>query len=248
VTAKAESSASPFREATCSAPIERTRRMRDIVLRHLPSPAPAMRVLDLGCGTGLLVGELAAALPDAAITGVDVSAANIRAAAARLAASGMPARVGFVEADYLAYAAPPFDAIVCDGVLHLIPGSTETLFAKLERDLRPGGLLVCAMPYDCLYNRLFAVVRRALRALRSRATDAAILAAARLIHGREMDPAGLRERVRYMYMPPERLESRWLTATLAPSVGLYLVAQYPLRSVSPSQLRHRASIFEKRDH
>ena len=76
-----------------------------------------------------------------------------------------------------------------DGVLHLIPGSTTTLFAKLGRDLAPGGLLICAMPYDCTYNRLFAVVRRALRRMRGPATDALILKLARVLHGSEMDEA-----------------------------------------------------------
>src|SRR5262249_17251172 len=153
---------------------------------------------------------------------------------ARQAASGASPRVAFVETDYLTYGAAPFDAIVCDGVLHLIPGRTDALFAKLAHDLRRGGRLICAMPDDCLYNRLFSAFRRGMRAVRSRAAGAVILSAARLVHGREMDDAGLRERVRYMYMPPERLESSTLTATVAPAAGLHLIAQRPLRSNSPS--------------
>ena len=133
-----------------------------------------------------------------------------------------------------------------DGVLHLIPGSTTTLFAKLGRDLAPGGLLICAMPYDCTYNRLFAVVRRALRRMRGPATDALILRLARVLHGSEMDDALLRERVHYMYIPPERLETKSLREDIAPAAGLHVVAQHPMPSTSPSQLRHRVTVFEKR--
>lgn len=204
-----------------------------------------LRILDLGCGTGSLVLELAGALESASVTGIDVSAANIRAARSRHEALRQSERIAFEEVDYFRYEAPPFDVIVSDGVLHLLPGSTEALVAKLSRDLRPGGVLVCAMPYDCAYNRMFAVVRRLLRAVRSPATDALILAAGRVLHGREMDEAGLRERLHYMYMPPARLETASFTADIAPAAGLRAIARYPIASVSLSQLRHRATIFEK---
>lgn len=235
----------PFARQTCSAPAERSARMRDIVLGHVPR-RPGIRILDLGCGTGSLVFELAAARPDAIIVGIDVSGANIAAARTRLGDAGLGDRVAFQQADYLTYASQPFDVIVSDGVLHLIPGSTRALVARLARDLVPGGVLVCAMPYDCGYNRAFAVVRRGLRGVRGSATDALILMVARALHGREMDEARLRERVHYMYIPPERVENRVLTDQMAPAEGLHVIAQYPMPSTSPSQLKHRVTVFEKR--
>ena len=139
--------------------------------------------------------RLASALPDAEVLGIDISAANVRAAAEQQAARP-EARVRFVMADYLTFTADPFDAIVTDGVLHLIPGDTATLVRKLAQDVRPGGLVICCMPFDCTYNRLMTMLRRVLARLRSAWLDDLILRIARLLHGAEMDDASLRERVR----------------------------------------------------
>src|SRR4030088_1219172 len=70
---------SEFADKTCTAPAERSERMGDIVLAHVPRDR-AIRLLDLGCGTGSLLFRLAEALPAAALSGVDISPANIRAA------------------------------------------------------------------------------------------------------------------------------------------------------------------------
>jgi SAM-dependent methyltransferase len=232
-----------FREKTCSAPAARAARMAAIALRHIASGRP-VRVLDLGCGTGALVFQLAASRSDASIVGLDISSANIRAAEVQRANQDSASRISLVNTDYLAYRTDPFDAIVTDGVLHLIPGPTAPLLAKLAGDLRPGGLLVCGMPFDCAYNRLFAAARRGLRRVRSRPVDAAILLAARIWHGREMSVAGLRERLDYMYLPPTRMVDRWMIEEAAPAAGLRMIAQYPMASTSPSQLRHNVTVFE----
>jgi 2-polyprenyl-3-methyl-5-hydroxy-6-metoxy-1,4-benzoquinol methylase len=230
-----------FADKTCTAPAERSDRMRDIVLAHVPRDR-AIRLLDVGCGTGSLLFRLAEALPVAVLSGVDISSANIRAARAQQA--GRPAAVGvrFETADYLDYVALPFDAIVTDGVLHLIPGDTATLVRKLASDLVPGGFFFCSMPFDCVYNRAFAGVRRGLRAVRSSWLDQLILKVGRLLHGAEMDDERLRERVDYMYIAPERMMSKPLAACFA-SVGLRGVATYPMESTSPSQLKHQVTVF-----
>jgi len=224
-----------------SAPPERTARMARIVADSMPRPAHA--VLDLGCGTGRLARAVAAAHPAASVLGIDVSAVNIAAAIESAALERSTA--AFRQADYMAFDGGPFDLIVTDGVLHLIPGDTRALFDKLSGDLRAGGVLVCCMPYDCAYNRAFAVVRRAMRACRGAWLDALILALARMLHGREMTTDDLRERVPYMYIPPARTMTAELRNRLAPSVGLRPVGTRPMRSTSLSQLKHNVTIFQK---
>jgi SAM-dependent methyltransferase len=234
-----------FIDSMCTAPAARSDRMRDIVLAHVPR-ARAIRVLDLGCGTGSLLFRLAEALPAATLIGIDVSAANIRAAREQQMDRALAARVQFEVADYLTYCAQPFDAIVTDGVLHLVRAETAVLVRKLAADLRPRGLLVCAMPFDCAYNRTFAVVRRALGRVRAPWLDRGILQIGRLLHGRDMDDARLRERVPYMYIPPERLMDESLADCFA-SAGLERTAEYSAMTTSLSQLRHRVTIFVRRD-
>jgi len=220
--------------------------MCELVLKHVPRDR-AIDVLDVGCGTGSLVFLLARELPGAVLTGIDVSIPNIRAAEAQRATldAATASRVRFERADYLARPPVRVDAVMSDGVLHLIPGDTRALFARLAGDLRPGGVLVVCMPYDCAYNYAFAMLRRVLRLARSRALDAFILQTGRVLHGREMSDEGLRERVPYMYIPPQRLAGRRLRETIAPSVGLRLITRYPMPSTSLSQLKHEVLVFER---
>jgi len=220
--------------------------MCDLVLKHVPRTR-ALQLLDVGCGTGSLVFLLVRALPDATVVGLDVSAPNIAAADAQRSTldASTASRVRFEHADYLARPATPVDAVTSDGVLHLIPGNTRALFAKLAADLRPGGALVVCMQYDCGYNYAFAMLRRLLRLVRSRALDAIILRIGRALHGREMSDERLRERVPYMYIPPQRLAGRQLRESISPSVGLRLITRYPMESTSLSQLKHEVLVFEK---
>lgn len=220
--------------------------MRDIVLAHVPVDRD-IRLLDLGCGTGSLVVRLARALPAARLVGVDVSAANIEAARRNLMTAGpsVSPNVQFEVADYLELETEPFDTIVADGVMHLIPGDTVALVEKLARDLRIDGLLICSMPFDSAYNRVFAAVRRLLRMVRGPWLDRAILRAGRTLHGSDMGDKELRERVGYMYRPPERTMDDALARAFW-TAGLHVVAEYPMESTSLSQLEHRVTVFVKK--
>jgi trans-aconitate methyltransferase len=234
----------PFDTSTCSAPPERAERMRDIVVEHAPR-GRAIRLLDVGCGNGTLAFHLANALPLASIVGVDISPANIRAAAARQPMEPSGSRVAFERVDYLLYATPPVDVIVTDTVLHFIGGEPAALWTKLAGDLNHGGVLVCAMAYDCAHNRALRAMRRALRLLRSDVVDAGLAAVARVAYGRRMEDALLRERTEYMYIPPEQLMTPWVRDQLAPSVGLRPAVDLDMPGASATQLRQRVTVFHK---
>jgi hypothetical protein len=48
-----------------------------------------------------------------------------------------------------------------------------------------------------------------------------------------------------MYLPPTRLAGRALRESIAPSVGLRVIARHTATSTSLSQLRHEVIVFER---
>jgi SAM-dependent methyltransferase len=233
-----------FAGRTFTVPPDRRNRIVDVVLRHV-DPMRTSRVLDLGCGTGLNVLALAEALPLATVTGVDLSGASIAAAESARRRHPAAERITLVAANYLAFTGGPFEVIVSESVLYAIPAPDEALFGKIAGDLVPGGWLVYTMPTDAPANRLLVGLRRGLRRLRGRATDRLILAVARALHGSRYDDALLHERVPYMYVVPDRYDSRALRARLAARWDLEVREMERIPRASPGQLAHRLVVLQR---
>jgi trans-aconitate methyltransferase len=229
---------------TFTVPPERRNRIVTVVLQHVDVSRP-LRVLDLGCGTGLNALALAEALPQASVTGVDLSSASISQAESARRRHPAGARVTFTSANYLQYLGGPFDVVVSDTVLYAIPASEEALFGKIAGDLVPGGLLVYTMPTSALANRLVVAVRRVLKRARGPRADALILAVARALHRGQYDDALLRERVPYMYVVPDRYDSRALHARLRERWGFELLATEAIPRASVAQLKHRLVVARR---
>jgi SAM-dependent methyltransferase len=94
-----------------------------------PLLAGATRVLDVGCGNGLLARRLAA-------DGLDVTALD-RSLKRTERSSG----IRFVEEDFLGHQDAPFDALVFSASLHHLSPLDQAL-ETAERLLRPGGSLL----------------------------------------------------------------------------------------------------------
>jgi trans-aconitate 2-methyltransferase len=234
------SSPAAFSELTLTAlPGASSIMVRQVV--ELATATGARRLLDLGCGAGDHARDAAARLPDATVTALDVSPANIDLARRGGDADG---RIDFVAADYLAYRADPFDLIFSEGVFHLIPCDDRALAAKLAADLRPGGVLAAAMPYDCAANTALILLRRCLRALRGPWLDAAILRLARAVYP-QVDAAALRERLPYMYVLPCRTDGTAFRRAMV-EAGFELTQTAPWPVVSAAKLRHRLTVWRRR--
>lgn len=126
---------------------------RDALLRRLQKHAPAT-VLEVGCGTGRNLARLAGLLPAARLFGLDLSAAMLDAARAKLAARGLAQRVQLARAPAeelaagLFPAAPArFDAVFFSYSLSMIPGWQAALDAALAV-LAPGGHLLVVDFWD----------------------------------------------------------------------------------------------------
>lgn len=119
---------------------------RDFVRRRQANlaalgPAPGQRLLDIGCGTGLMLEELARAVGDEGhVTGLDLSDDMLALAHARVEGRG---NVDLVKgpADALPLPDQSFDGAVTVQVLEYVPDLAAT-FAEAARVLRPGARLV----------------------------------------------------------------------------------------------------------
>ncbi|HEX2192793.1 MAG TPA: methyltransferase domain-containing protein [Acidimicrobiales bacterium] len=112
------------------------------LLGHL-RPEGVGRVLDAGCGTGRVTGEVLDRLPAARVVALDGSRRMLDEAARRLAPAVEAGRVTFVHAD-LGRPLPldgPVDAIVSTATFHWVLDH-DALFTNLAAVLRPGGQLV----------------------------------------------------------------------------------------------------------
>ena len=131
-------------------------------LLELLAPRPGERVLDLGCGDGVLTEKLVAL--GCAVVGVDASAPQVDAARAR----GLDAHVRDAEAIDFEGA---FDAVFSNAALHWVR-RPERAIDGVWRALVPGGRFVAELGGDgCV-----AKIRAALAgALARRGLDAAAL-------------------------------------------------------------------------
>lgn len=102
-------------------------------------PAGTRRLLDLGCGTGIVTRRLAAALPATRVTGADLTYGMARVAAARL-----PGSVVLADSRRLPFPDGAFDAVTSVWLLHLLDGPEDVwaVVAECARVLRPGGVYV----------------------------------------------------------------------------------------------------------
>jgi ubiquinone/menaquinone biosynthesis C-methylase UbiE len=114
------------------------RAMRHAFLLELPFPQAA-RVLDVGCGTGVLTRVLARWPNVASVVGVDPAPALLEKA--RAAAADLP-NVSFEEGDgrSLSFEEATFDVVTCDSTLSHVPGP-ERVIGEAFRLLRPAGCL-----------------------------------------------------------------------------------------------------------
>lgn len=147
------------------------------------------RVLDVGCGTGALTGELVARLGASCVTAVDPSERFVDAVLARY--PGVEVHRGSAEA--LPLEDDVFDAALAQLVVHFMADPVAGL-AGMRRVTRPGGVVVAAVWDFAGGAAPLSLFWRAARELDPAVVDESRRAGAREGHLSELfEAAGLRE-------------------------------------------------------
>lgn len=112
----------------------------DALAEKLRAAMPARRILEVGCGEGLLTERLAAQYPHAEVFGIDITPRVGRLF------SGDSSRVTFRHEAITGFARThrrAFDLVVICDVLHHVPWSEHRTFLEaIKLTIEPGGCLV----------------------------------------------------------------------------------------------------------
>jgi len=104
-------------------------------------PFKRLRILDIGCGGGLLSEPMARL--GAEVVGADAAARNIPVAEIHAQQSGLDIDYRLTTAEDLAAAGEKFDAILNMEVVEHVPDPL-TYLSACQRLLKPGGLMICS--------------------------------------------------------------------------------------------------------
>ena len=109
------------------------------VIGRVPDGTGALRIADVGTGSGCLAVALARWLPTAHVTAIDVSPVALAMAARNVTAHDVAARVSLVRGDLLDTHAGPFDVIVSNPPY--VPNGDIPTLQREVRDFEPVGAL-----------------------------------------------------------------------------------------------------------
>jgi ubiquinone/menaquinone biosynthesis C-methylase UbiE len=110
--------------------------------------APGTRLLEVGCGTGAVLGVLDNAFPALALSGVDIEPMLIATARERLKRPGIPIDLRVADGRHLPYADGSFDHVWIQFLLeHMDAQSARDVLQEAHRVLVPGGRLT-AIEFD----------------------------------------------------------------------------------------------------
>ena len=126
----------------------------DFILESIANQAP--RILDVGCGGGILAEALAKA--GAQVTGIDLSQKAIQVARAHAADSGLDIQYQVTSVEEFVSRRPAsFDAVTCLETLEHVPRPNEVI-AACARALNPGGVGIFSSLNRTLKSFLFAIL------------------------------------------------------------------------------------------
>jgi len=125
----------------------RTELIQKIVSRSVPS-----HILEIGCGTGKNLADLAHYLPQARLVGLDISEDMLRQVRKNL--NAYPSRIELLHRTYdrPLKADPAFDLILFSYSLSMMHKNWESVIEYARQDLKPGGLIAVVDFHDSRFG------------------------------------------------------------------------------------------------
>lgn len=120
-----------------------------------PRPLEGLRVVDVGCGGGLIAEPLARL--GATVVGIDAAERNVKTAAAHAAETGVEVDYRAATAEDLAAAGETFDVVLALEIVEHV-ADVDLFLEALATMVRPGGLLFMATINRTPKSFLFAIV------------------------------------------------------------------------------------------
>jgi len=128
--------------------------MRRMLVEELRLYPAGLRVLDVGCGGGLLAEEFARL--GCVVTGVDPSEESLAAARLHAAGQGLAIEYHRAPGEALPFADASFDVVYCCDVLEHVDDVSQVI-AETARVLRPGGTYLYDTINRTLRSRLIVI-------------------------------------------------------------------------------------------
>jgi SAM-dependent methyltransferase len=107
-------------------------------------PQPCDRVLDVGCGTGIVARQVASRLTDGSVTGLDVSSNMLEVAKATATEERVKAEWLEANAEELPFPESSFDLVLCQFALMFIPDKVGAL-AEMCRVVSTNGRVLLSV-------------------------------------------------------------------------------------------------------
>lgn len=105
-----------------------------------------IRVLDVGCGTGVFAGRIREALPQAQVWGIDLVSDMLTKGADRWKRHADAVQAVQGDSEHLPFAEGTFDFVTCANSFHHYPNQ-ERAVVEMHRVLKPGGRLMLVDGY-----------------------------------------------------------------------------------------------------
>lgn len=105
-----------------------------------------LRILDIGCGTGVFAGRIREALPNARVWGLDLVAGMLEQGKPRWEHHAGTVQPVQGDSEHLPFRSDSFDVVTCANSFHHYPHQDRAV-AEMHRVLAPGGRLILVDGY-----------------------------------------------------------------------------------------------------